>query len=56
MLVKRQDKAQIEILAGSGNSEEEKLFAFGYSQLEIDIALENSTAFPKLKLLNTYCP
>ncbi|HRH50093.1 MAG TPA: hypothetical protein PLP23_15160 [Panacibacter sp.] len=43
-------QTQIETLAGDGNIEElKKLFESGYTQLEIDIALENSIAYSQVK-------
>jgi len=41
---------QIEILAGDGNlTELKKIFDSGYSQLELDVALENAIAYSKIK-------
>jgi ankyrin repeat protein len=43
-------QTQIELLAGNGNTDElKKLFVSGYTQLEIDTALENSIAYSQIK-------
>ena len=41
---------QIEILAGDGNlTELRRIFDSGYSQLELDVALENAIAYSRIK-------
>lgn len=46
-------QSQIEILAGDGNlTELKKIFDSGYSQLELDVALENAVAFSRIKTAN----
>ena len=41
---------QIEILAGDGNlTELKRIFDSGYSQLELDVALENAIAYSRIK-------
>jgi uncharacterized protein len=43
-------QSQIEILAGNGNINKlKKLFESGYTQLEIDTALENAIAYSQIK-------
>lgn len=43
-------ETQIEILAGDGNLNElKRIFDSGYSQLELDIALENAIAYSRIK-------
>ncbi|AOW19332.1 hypothetical protein LPB138_00940 [Urechidicola croceus] len=43
-------QTQIEILAGDGNlTELKKIFDSGYSQLELDVALENAIAYSRIK-------
>lgn len=43
-------QTQIEILAGDGNLAELKnIFESGYSQLELDVALENAIAYSRIK-------
>lgn len=50
MLNTESRQTQIETLAGEGNIEKlKKLFESGYTQLEIDIALENSIAYSQVK-------
>ena len=44
-------ETQIEILAGDGNlTELKKIFDSGYSQLELDVALENAIAYSRIKM------
>ncbi len=44
-------ETQIEILAGDGNlTELKKILDSGYSQLELDIALENAIAYSRIKI------
>ncbi|WP_271785393.1 hypothetical protein [Aquimarina algiphila] len=44
-------ETQIEILAGDGNlTELKRIFDSGYSQLELDIALENAIAYSRIKM------
>lgn len=43
-------QTQIEILAGDGNlTELKKIFDSGYSQLELDVSLENAIAYSQIK-------
>lgn len=43
-------QTKIEILAGDGNlTELKRIFHSGYSQLELDVALENAIAYSRLK-------
>ena len=44
-------QTEIEILAGDGNlTELKKIFDSGYSQLELDVALENAIAYSRIKI------